>query len=170
MMGSPGSRPMSPAHGRMSPGPNPNAPRFMPPQNGRPGSPNPGYRPSTPQGRPMSPFQFPQVPRSRSPGPGARIPAPRSMSPGPYGPGGMQRPPIPISQRRRSNSASGAFGRAHPPPGPSSLGGPVQQPSSQPQPQQSEQQPKPVPSLAALKRPIERKPLPSQARESSSSA
>lgn len=167
MMGPPGSRPMSPANGRMSPGPN--GPRYIPYQNGRPGSPSTGYRPSTSQGHPISPLQFPQVPRSLSPGPGGRIPAPRSMSPGPYGPGGMQRPAIPGSQRRRSNSASGAIGRVHSPPGPSSLRGPVQQ-SSQPQPLHPELQAKPVLSLAALTRPIERKPLPSQAQESTKSA
>jgi len=169
MMGPPGGRPMSPAYGRMSPSPGPNGPRFMPPQHGRPGSPNTGYRPSASQGRPMSPLQFPQVPRALSPGPGGRFPAPRSMSPGPYGPGGMQRPSIPPSHRRRSNSAGGAICRVNSPPGPSSLGGSVQQ-SSQPAQQQPDQQQKPVPSLAALARPIERKPLPSQARESTSSA
>lgn len=111
-------------NGRMSGPPPPG--RFYPdPQGGRPQSPvGPPYQgpPRAPYpGRSMSPAAaFPPVPRSMSPGPrsmspvprsmspgpGARPgPGPRSMSPGPYGPGGMQRPMMPVNQRQRSNSA-----------------------------------------------------------------
>ncbi|KAJ5490883.1 hypothetical protein N7539_002450 [Penicillium diatomitis] len=101
--------PMGP-HGRM-PGPPPGD-RYYP--QGPPGAAN-SSRPPYPAG-PMPPANgFPAVPRPMSPGARSMSPAPRSrpgpnpgprsMSPGPYGPGGMQRPAMPVSQRQRSNSA-----------------------------------------------------------------
>lgn len=95
-----------------------------PPPQGRPGP--PPQRPSTSQGnhRPMSPGAFNQAPRPLSPNPMPRGPGQqRSMSPGPYG-AGARKPDMPVSQRRRSNSA-GALGvqtRRNSPPGPSPLG------------------------------------------------
>ncbi|PGH03737.1 hypothetical protein GX51_03881 [Blastomyces parvus] len=108
----------------------PSTPRFQPHANGRPASPaspapssyrtfppqqhphpHPHHPPhqQPPNGRSMSPARFPQVPRSLSPGPG-RIPQPRSMSPGPYGPGGMNKPPMSATaNRRRSQSTSAAM-------------------------------------------------------------
>ncbi|GAD99837.1 predicted protein [Paecilomyces variotii No. 5] len=149
MMG-PNGRPKSPAGG---PGRRPQSPRFYP-QEGRPMSPaRPAYagppRPP-PQGRPMSPAQFPAS-RSMSPGPGFRPPPQRSMSPGPYGPPGLQKPSAPVSQRRRSNSASGIVGNfsRNGPPSSSPLAG--LPPRSQ------------TPDSMASRGPIDRKPVPGQA-------
>ncbi|OAX77901.1 hypothetical protein ACJ72_07795 [Emergomyces africanus] len=132
-----GGRSMSMSSQMSHHSPNPSGPpqpRFQPPANGRPASPaSPApssYRTFPPQqqhphphhphhhqhhqkGRSMSPARFPQVPRSLSPGPG-RIPQPRSMSPGPYGPGGVNRPPMSASaNRRRSHSTSAAMGHGN---------------------------------------------------------
>ncbi|KAK2808523.1 hypothetical protein FQN49_008706, partial [Arthroderma sp. PD_2] len=143
----PGPGPMSPTGGRNSPGPSPNSPRFNPPANGRPASPNAGYRPYPP---PQNKFN--EVPRSLSPGPGAspRIPQPRSMSPGPYGPGGMEKPVMPAAQRPRSNSASDAAA-ATPELTPTAVSS---EPAEKPEPTRS-----PPPSLG----PVDRKPVPGQA-------
>lgn len=149
-MTGPNGRPMSPAAG---PGRPAQSPRFYP-QGGRSMSPaGPAHaRPPRPppQGRPMSPAQFP-VSRSMSPGPGFRPPPQRSMSPGPYGPPGLQKPSAPVSQRRRSNSASGIVGNysRNGPPAPSPLAG------LPPRSQTSD--------LGANRGPIERKPVPGQA-------
>ncbi|KAL2006681.1 hypothetical protein VTN00DRAFT_9349 [Thermoascus crustaceus] len=155
----PNGCPMSPACDPMSPAPSAQPARFYP-QDGRsmsPGRPAMPGRPEPPrpqQGRPMSPVQFPPAPRSQSPGPGNRPAPQRSMSPGPYGPPGMQKPSTPISQRRRSNSASGVLGnigRVNEPPRPSPLAKPM---SQQP----------PYPNLPPAREPpqgpIPRKPVP----------
>lgn len=108
----------------------PSAPRPMSPAQHPHGGPPPP-RPY-PQ-HPMSPAQFPPTPRSFSPGPGGRPMPPRSMSPGPYGPPGLQRPEMPASQRKRSNSAGGLVGpipRSTGSPGPSPLAGPMMPPPS----------------------------------------
>lgn len=150
--------PMSPAGGNMSPAPSAQPPRFYP-QEGRPMSPGrpgvagpPPGQPRPQQGSPMPPVQFPPVPRSQSPGPGNRPTPPRSMSPGPYGPPGMQKPPAPMGQRMRSNSASGAIGnvgRVNEPPRSSPLAGPVsQQPSDLNPPQNRDPPSEPVPGQA----------------------
>ncbi|KAM5448054.1 hypothetical protein MaudCBS49596_005640 [Microsporum audouinii] len=144
----PGPGPMSPAGGHNSQGPNSNSPRFNPPTNGRPASPNAGYRPYPP---PQNKFN--DIPRSLSPGPGAgspRIPQPRSMSPGPYGPGGMEKPVMPAAQRPRSNSASQLASPTTPAPAsaPASI-----EPAEKPEPTRS-----PPPSLG----PANRKPVPGQ--------
>ncbi|OJD16655.1 hypothetical protein AJ78_03207 [Emergomyces pasteurianus Ep9510] len=131
-----GGRSMSMSSQMSHHSPNPSGPphpRFQQPANGRPASPASSapssYRTFPPQqqhphphhphhhqhqkGRSMSPARFPQVPRSLSPGPG-RIPQPRSMSPGPYGPGGMNKPPMSASaNRRRSHSTSAAMSHGY---------------------------------------------------------
>ncbi|KAK2772784.1 hypothetical protein FQN53_004454 [Emmonsiellopsis sp. PD_33] len=146
---------------QMSQGPN-GPPRFQPPPNGRPASPNAGYRPYPSPGRPMSPAQFPQVPRSLSPGPGGRIPQPRSMSPGPYGPGGMKKPSMPAAQRQRSYSTGAADGPANSPPvGPGGFSGSPPQASPPLQQQAAPQSPKPRSPPVSMS-PIERKPVPVQ--------
>lgn len=176
----PNGRPMSPGGGRMSPGPNRGPPRFVPPGGGRPMSPGgngPMAGPPRPgPGYPTTP-QFPPVPRSLSPGPGGR-PPPRSMSPGPYGPGGMQKPPTPASQRRRSNSTSAAIRPesdtvsplesmpAVPTPEAEQPKAEPEQPKSEPSAEQEQPAPAPAPvrSPPPSLGPVERKPVPGQAK------
>ena len=132
----PNGRPMSPAGGRMSPvpmGPPPMRPPMGPPRfypDGRPVTPTHHGFPAPPrpqQGRPSSPGQrqFPDFPRPLSPGQGPRFPQQqRSMSPGPYGPPGMQRPPVIRAERKRSSSVGGTVasnGLGNGPRGPSPL-------------------------------------------------
>ncbi|WEW54937.1 hypothetical protein PRK78_000364 [Emydomyces testavorans] len=168
---------MSPAGGRHSPGPRyplNGPPRFAPQQNSRPASPGSGYRPYTAPNRAMSPVRFPEVPRSLSPAPGSGAPQPRSMSPGPYGAGEMEKPRMPETQRKRSNSAAGVIGPIPAPNlGPSALGASVQntdamdhsvvKTTEKPAEQPAEQPPQPMRSPPPSLGLVERKPVPGEA-------
>ncbi|KAF1848195.1 uncharacterized protein K460DRAFT_68926 [Cucurbitaria berberidis CBS 394.84] len=139
--GIPQPRPLSPASGRNSPGPqSPNGPM------------SPSQRSMSPGPRQMSPRQMQGPPRGRANSNAPQYGPPRgrsnsnapyaqpqrSMSPGPYG-GGPQMAPPPQMGRPRSNSASQAGNpRRGPAPGPSPMN-----PSAGPMPPR-----KPVPGMA----------------------